>query len=192
MLRNSSCHVQVPGYFLSRLRYLCEVARPPLGGRTRWKSPCPLPVTIFSVRRVDVRFEQRVNIKVEHNVTVLPHSRTPLISLRAIFFCFHDWKKAKRTATWEYRGYSSGCDDGAHRHSERGIHHLLSGLAETLATVHWLRRELVRGGQEALVARLNFLFLTDSVSELYWQRKYIVHFQQECHNSKFVIFELLV
>jgi hypothetical protein len=29
----------------------------------RRKSPCPLPVTIFAVRRMDVRFEQRVNIK---------------------------------------------------------------------------------------------------------------------------------
>jgi hypothetical protein len=45
-------------------------------------------------------------------------------------------KKVKRTATCEYRGYSSGCDDGVHRHSERGIHQLLSGLAETLATVY--------------------------------------------------------
>ena len=26
-------------------------------------------------------------------------------------------KKAKRMATWEYQGYSSGCNDGAHRHS---------------------------------------------------------------------------
>jgi hypothetical protein len=26
----------------------------------------------------------------KHNVTVLPHPRTPLISLRAIFSCFHD------------------------------------------------------------------------------------------------------
>jgi hypothetical protein len=33
-------------------------------------------------------------------------------------------------------GYSSGYDDGAHRHSERGIHQLLSGFAETLATVY--------------------------------------------------------
>jgi ribosomal protein S25 len=45
-------------------------------------------------------------------------------------------KDAKRTATREYRGYSGGCDDGAHSHSERGIHQLLPGLAETLATVY--------------------------------------------------------
>jgi hypothetical protein len=50
-------------------------------------------------------------------------------------WCFQ-YNMAKRTATWEYRDYSSGCDDGAHRHSERGIHRLLSGLAETLATVY--------------------------------------------------------
>ena len=29
----------------------------------RWKTPCPLPVAIFAVRRMDVQFEQRVNIK---------------------------------------------------------------------------------------------------------------------------------
>jgi hypothetical protein len=98
--------------------------------------------------------------------------RTPLISLRAIFLCFQTEKTAKRTATWEYRGYSSGCDDEAHRHSERGIHQLLSGLSETLATVYWLRRELLRSGQEALVVSLNFVFFTDSVSELYRQRMY--------------------
>jgi hypothetical protein len=73
---------------------------------------------------------------------------------------------AKRTATWEYRGYSSGCDDGTHRHSERGIHQLLSGLAETLATVYWLWRELLRRGQEALVVRLNFVFFTDCLRTL--------------------------
>jgi len=77
-------------------------------------------------------------------------------------------------ATLEYRGYSSGCDDGAHRHSKRGINQLLSGLAETLVTVYWRRRELLRRGQEALVVRLNFVFFTDSVSELYGQMMYIM------------------
>jgi len=105
---------------------------------------------------------------------VLPH---PLYSLDLspcdFFSVFMTEKRAKRTVTWEYRGYSSGCDDGAHRHSERGIHQLLSGLAETLATVYWLRRELLRRGEEALVVRLNFVFFTDSVSELYGQRMYI-------------------
>jgi hypothetical protein len=66
----------------------------------------------------------------------------------------------------------SGCDDGTHRHSERGIHQLLSGLAEMLATVYLLRRELLRRGQEALFVGLNFVFFTDSVSELYGQRMY--------------------
>jgi hypothetical protein len=32
--------------------------------------------------------------------------------------------------------YSTGCDGGAHRNFERGIHQLLSGLAETLATLY--------------------------------------------------------
>jgi histone-lysine N-methyltransferase SETMAR len=31
-------------------------------------------VAIFAVRRMDVRFEQRVNIKFKHNVTLLPHT----------------------------------------------------------------------------------------------------------------------
>jgi hypothetical protein len=97
---------------------------------------------------------------------------SPDLSPRDFFSVSTTEKKAKRTATWEYRGYSSGCVDGAHRHSERGIHQLLSGLAETLATVYWLRRELLRRGQEALVVRLNFVFFTDSVSELYGQRMY--------------------
>jgi hypothetical protein len=42
-----------------------------------------------------------------------------------------------------------------------------------LATVYWLRRELLRRGQEALVVRLNFVFFTDSVAELYGQRMYL-------------------
>jgi hypothetical protein len=67
----------------------------------------------------------------------------------------------------------SGCYDGAHRHSERGIHQLLSGLAETLTTVYWLRRGLLRRGHEALVVRLNFVYFTDLVSELYGQRMYL-------------------
>jgi hypothetical protein len=39
--------------------------------------------------------------------------------------------------------------------------------------VYWLQTELFRRGQEALVVRLNFVFFTDSVSELYGQRMYI-------------------
>jgi hypothetical protein len=45
-------------------------------------------------------------------------------------------KNAKITATREYRGHSSGYYDGAHSHSERGLHQLLPGLPETLATVY--------------------------------------------------------
>jgi hypothetical protein len=83
---------------------------------------------------MDVRFEQRVNIKFKHNVTVLPHPPySPDLSPCVFFSVSMTEKKAKRTATSEYRGYSSGFDDGAHRHSDRGIHQLLSGLAETLA-----------------------------------------------------------
>jgi hypothetical protein len=121
---------------------------------------------------MDVRFEQRVNIKryCASTTPVLPWS----LSVR-FFSVSKTEKKAKRTATWEYRAYSSGCDDGAHRHSERTIHQLFSGLAETLATGYWLRRELLRRGQEALVVRMNFVFFTDSVSELYGQRMYTNH-----------------
>jgi hypothetical protein len=173
MLRNSSCHVQVPGHFMTRLRYLCQVARSPLGGRTRWKSPCPLPVAIFAVRRMDVRFEQRASICAD----LLHEAQNDATFVNSITaedesWCFQ-YDMARRTATWEYRGYSSGCDDGAHRHSERRIHQLLSGLA-ALATVYWLRREVLRRGQEALVVRLNFVFFTDSVSELYGQRMYVL------------------
>jgi hypothetical protein len=86
---------------------------------------------------MDVRFEQRVNIKFCVKLGRTATSpRTPFISLRSIFSVSTTEEKAKRTATGEYRGYSSGCDDGTHRHSERGIHQLLSGLAETLATVY--------------------------------------------------------
>jgi hypothetical protein len=59
---------------------------------------------------------------------------------------------------------------------KRCIHQLLSGLAETLATVYWLQRELLRRGQEALVVRLNFVFFTDSVSQLYGQRMYVLKY----------------
>ena len=39
------------------------LVRSPPGGRTRRETPCPLPVAIFAVRRMDVKVEQRVNIK---------------------------------------------------------------------------------------------------------------------------------
>jgi hypothetical protein len=66
-----------------------------------------LPVAIFAVRRMDVRFEQRVNVKFKHNVTVLPHPPySPDLCPCDFFSVFTTEKKAKRTATWEYRGYS--------------------------------------------------------------------------------------
>jgi hypothetical protein len=40
--------------------------------------------------------------------------------------------------------------------------------------VYWLRRKLFRRGQKALVVRLNFVFFTDSVSELYGPMMYIL------------------
>jgi hypothetical protein len=49
---------------------------------------------------------------------------------------------------------------------------LLLGLAETLETVYWLQWGLLWRGQEPLVNKLNFVFFTDSVSELYGQRFY--------------------
>jgi hypothetical protein len=52
------------------------------------------------------------------------------------FVSMTEKKNAKIMATREYRGYSSGCNDGAHSHSESGIHQLLPGLAEMLATVY--------------------------------------------------------
>jgi hypothetical protein len=93
-------------------------------------------VAIFAVRRMDVRFEQRVNIKF-----CVKLGKTATETLQLLRDAYGDealksLKKAKRMATREYQGHSSGCDDGAHRHSERGIHLLLPGLAETLATVY--------------------------------------------------------
>jgi hypothetical protein len=86
------------------------------------------------------------------NITVFQNPHPPLASLHVISFCFRNWKKdTKRMVIWEYRGYWSGCDNGAHSHTERGIHQLLPGLAKTLATVYWLRRELLWWGQEPLV-----------------------------------------
>jgi hypothetical protein len=82
---------------------------------------------------MDVRFEQRVNIKF---CVRLGKTATETLQLVRDAYGDEALKKAKRAATREYRGYSSSCDDGAHSHSERGIHQLLSGFAETLATVY--------------------------------------------------------
>jgi hypothetical protein len=93
-------------------------------------------VAIFAVRRLDVRFEQQVKFKF---CVKLGKTATETLQLLRDAYgdeaLFRAEKKAKRTVT-EYRGYSSGCDDGAYRPAERGIHQLLSGLAERLATVY--------------------------------------------------------
>jgi hypothetical protein len=61
--------------------------------------------------------------------------RTPLITRRAIF-SVSATEKGLKGRRHENRGYSGGWDDEAHRHSERSIHQLLSGLGETLATLY--------------------------------------------------------
>jgi hypothetical protein len=93
-------------------------------------------VAIFAVRRMDVRFEQRINIK--FCVKLGKIARETLQLLRDAYGngVPSTTLRPRGKATLEYRGYSSGCDGGAHRHSERGIHQLLSRLAETLATVY--------------------------------------------------------
>jgi hypothetical protein len=88
-------------------------------------------------KNMDVLFEQRVNI-----TFCVKLRKTATETLQLLRDSYGDEafsqaeKKTKRTETGEYRGYSIGCDDGAHRHTERSIHRLLSGLAETLATVY--------------------------------------------------------
>jgi hypothetical protein len=62
-----------------------------------------------------------------------------------------------------------------------GIHQLLSGLAETLAAVYWLRRELLWRGKEALVVRLNCVFL-QTQSQNFMDRGCIWH--EECYSIK--------
>ena len=103
----------------------------------------------------------------KHNVTVLPHPPySPDLSLCDFFVSM----TKKRLKGWRHENIEA--IQAAATMELTGIHQLLSGLAETLATVYWLRRELLRRGQEALVVRLNFVFFTDSVSELYGQRMY--------------------
>jgi hypothetical protein len=50
-------------------------------------------VAIFAVRRMDVRFEQRVKINFKYNVIVLPHPPYSPDLSPCDFFCFHDRKK---------------------------------------------------------------------------------------------------
>jgi hypothetical protein len=93
------------------------------------------PVAIFAVRRMDVRFEQRFNIK--FSVKLCKKATSPLLpwSLYVRFFSVSATeKKAKRTATWEYQGYSSGCDDGAHRHSERAAFRTCRNAGDSVLT----------------------------------------------------------
>jgi hypothetical protein len=92
-------------------------------------------VAIFAVRRKDVRFEQRTDFSLNTTLLCFRIPRSTLISLRAIFSVSttekrlkerrHENIEAQAAATMELTGIS-----------ERGIHQLLSGLAETLATVY--------------------------------------------------------
>jgi hypothetical protein len=62
--------------------------------------PVSLASAIFAVRRMDVRFEQRINIKFKHKVTVLPHAPYSPDLSPCDFFLFPRLKKmAKKTAT---------------------------------------------------------------------------------------------
>jgi hypothetical protein len=119
----------------------------------------------------------------KNNVTVLPHTPPPQhpwsLTVRFFSVSMTD-KKTKRTATWEFRGYSSGCDDGDYRHSERGIHQVLIGLAETLATVYWLRRELLRRGQEAFWVWILYFLQTQS-------RNFTDKSSTYCYNCEFLV-----
>jgi transposase len=88
-------------------------------------------VAIFAVRRMDVQFEQRVNIKFKHNITVLPH---PPYSpdLSPCDFLFPRLKKRLKGRRHE----NIKAIQAAATMELTGIHQLLSGLAETLATVY--------------------------------------------------------
>jgi hypothetical protein len=52
-------------------------------------------VAIFAVRRMDVRFEQRVNIKFKHNVTVLPHPPYSPDLCQCVFFSVSTTEKKR-------------------------------------------------------------------------------------------------
>lgn len=108
-------------FYISLLKCMLEALqhrRPDLWASGQWTllHDNARPHTAISVSR----------FLTKQNITVLQY---PLYSLdlSLCFFCFHNWKNAKWTATWEYWGYSSCCDDGAHSHSERGIQQLLPG-----------------------------------------------------------------
>jgi hypothetical protein len=86
---------------------------------------------------MDVRFEQRVNIKfcVKLGKTATsPYS--PDLSPCDFFLFPRLRKRLKGLRNENIEAIQAAATNGAHRHSERGIHQLLSGLAETLATVY--------------------------------------------------------
>jgi hypothetical protein len=123
------------------------------------------PVGIWTVDSVARQCETTHSAKcLTKHVTVLPHPPYSPDQTTRYFFLFPRLKKRLKSC----------CDDGAHRHSERGPHQLLSGLAEILATVYWLGGNYFEGDRKQLVVRLNFVFFTDSVSELYGQRMYTI------------------
>jgi hypothetical protein len=104
---------------LRRMRDALRRRRPDLWASGQWAvlHDTARPHTALSVSR----------FLAKHNVTVLPHPPYSPDHSPCYFFSVSTTKK---------KGYSSGCDDGVHRHSERGIHQQLSGLAETLASVY--------------------------------------------------------
>jgi hypothetical protein len=85
---------------------------------------------------MDVRFEQRVNIKF---CVKLGKTATEKLQLLPGAYGDEDLsqneKRAIRAAS-ECQGYSSGCDIRTHKHVETGIHEPLSRLAETLDKVN--------------------------------------------------------
>jgi hypothetical protein len=134
-----------------------------------------LPVAIFAVRRMDVRFEQRVNIKF---CVKLGKTATcwlmPCVSISrpATKFCGRTWRlenieAIQAAATMELTGIPKEAFTSCFQDLQK----------------RWLRRELLRRGQEPLVVRLNFVFFTDWVSELYGQRMHIFYFS----NTIFVV-----
>ena len=72
----------------------------------RRKTPCPLPVAIFAVRRMDVQFEQRVNIK--FCVKLGKTATETLQLLRDAYgesWCFqYDPQTKKQSAEWRSTG----------------------------------------------------------------------------------------
>jgi hypothetical protein len=119
-------------------------------------------MAIFAVRRMDVRFEQRVNIKfcVKLGKTATSHVLPWSLSLE--FFLFPRLKKrlkgrrhenieAKRLRRWSSQAFRK-------RHSPAAFR-----TCRNVGNRYWLQRELL----------LLLLFFTDSLSELYGQSMYM-------------------